>query len=236
MVVKSFHNGGGVPYSAYPRFQELQAEETARVYDATLIDVTVPLVPGAVERLRQGAEVLDIGCGSGHAINLLAREFPRSRFAGYDFSEEGIAAARAEATKLGLTNARFEVRDIATLSESARYDLITAFDTVHDQAKPQSVLRNVADALKPDGVFLMVDIAASSRLEENMEHPLGPTLFAFSVFHCMTVSLAQGGEGLGTVWGEQKAREMLAEAGFGSVEVKQVEGDILNSYYIARKA
>jgi hypothetical protein len=82
----------------------------------------------------------------------------------------------------------------------------------------------------------MVDVAASSHLHENVEHPLGPFLYTVSTMHCMTVSLEQGGDGLGTVWGEQKAKQMLSDAGFGGVEVKQVEGDILNNYYIARKS
>jgi hypothetical protein len=97
------------------------------------------------------------------------------------------------------------------------------------------VLNNVARALKPDGTFLMVDIQASSRVHENLDHPMAPFLYATSVLHCMTVSLAQGGEGLGTMWGEQRALELLAEAGFRNVDVRQLEGDIFNSYYIARK-
>jgi SAM-dependent methyltransferase len=234
-VVECFRHGGGVPYSAYSRFQELQREDSGPVIDATLTSSTLPLVPGLVERLEQGIDVADFGCGSGHAINVMARAFPNSRFTGYDFSEEGIAAGRAEARQLGLTNARFELQDIATLDLADAYDLITAFDTVHDQAHPAKVLENIARALRRGGTFLLVDIAASSNLEENLEHPFGPFLYSASVLHCMTVSLAQDGEGLGTVWGEQKARQMLAEAGFVDVEVKQVEGDILNSYYICSK-
>ncbi len=234
-VVESFRNGGGVPYSAYPRFQQLQAEETGRVYDATLIDVTLPLVPGLVERLQEGIEVLDIGCGSGHAINLMARAFPRSTFRGYDMSEEGIAAGRAEAQRWALSNVQFEVKDVANLDEPGRYGLITAYDVIHDLAQPAKVLSVVASALRPDGIFLMIDVAASSNLEENLDHPLGPTLYTFSVTHCMTVSLAQHGAGLGTVWGEQTARRMLADAGFTQVDVKQVPGDILNNYYIATR-
>ncbi len=234
-VIESFRNGGGVPYSAYPKFQQLMSEESARVFDATLVDVTLPLVPGLVERLRAGIDVLDVGCGSGHAINLMAQAFPNSRFMGYDFSEEGVAAGSAEATAMGLSNARFEVKDAAALDEPGRYDFITAFDAIHDQAQPTNVLKAIADALRPDGAFLMVDIAASSNVEENIEHPLGPALYMFSTMHCMTVSLALNGEGLGTVWGEQIARQKLADAGFTKVEVKQVPADILNSYYIATK-
>ena len=234
-IVNAFRNGGGVPYSAFPRFQQLQAEESAQIHDAVLIDITLPLVPGLVDRLNAGIDVLDIGCGQGHSINLMARAFSNSRFTGYDFSEEGIAAANSEAAAWGLSNARSEVKDAATLNEPAAYDLITAFDTIHDQAQPTGVLRAIAEALRPGGVFLMVDIAASSNVHENMDHPLGPALYAVSTMHCMTVSLALNGEGLGTMWGEQLARQKLAEAGFTNVEVKQVPGDFLNNYYIATK-
>jgi 2-polyprenyl-3-methyl-5-hydroxy-6-metoxy-1,4-benzoquinol methylase len=234
-VVEAFRSGGGVPYSSYPRFQELMREESAQVFDATLIDSTLHLVPGLVEKLRQGIDVADVGCGAGHAINVMAREFPNSRFTGYDFSDEGIGIARREAKEWGLKNATFEVKDAAMLDGSKQFDLITVFDAIHDQAKPRRVLRNIFDALKPDGTFLCVDIKASSKVEENIDHPLAPFLYMISTMHCMTVSLALDGEGLGTVWGEQKARELLGEAGFRDVRVAGVEGDILNNYYIARK-
>ncbi|MFD4018102.1 class I SAM-dependent methyltransferase [Streptomyces sindenensis] len=234
-VVAAFRDGGGVPYSSYPKFQELQAEETARVYDAALVDVIIPLVPGLPERLDSGAglDVLDVGTGQGHAVNLLARAFPASRFTGVDMSEGGIAAARDEAARLGLRNAHFELADAAAVTGT--YDLITAFDVIHDLARPAETLAAVAGALRDDGVFLMGDIAASSKLEENLDLPLGPTLYAFSVFYCMTTSLSEGGAGLGTVWGRQTALRMLKEAGFGDVRVREVEGDILNVYYVARK-
>ncbi|ROV64857.1 class I SAM-dependent methyltransferase [Streptomyces globisporus] len=234
-VVAAFRDGGGVPYSSYPKFQELQAEETARVYDAALVDAIIPLVPGLPARLDSGAglDVLDIGTGQGHAVNLLARAFPASRFTGVDMSEGGIAAAREEAGRLGLRNAHFELADAAAVT--GPYDLITAFDVIHDLARPAEALAAVAGALRDDGVFLMGDIAASSRLEENLDLPLGPTLYTFSVFYCMTVSLGEGGAGLGTVWGRQTALRMLAEAGFGEVEMREVEGDVLNVYYVARK-
>lgn len=245
-VIECFRKGGGVPYSAFPRFQQLQAEDTARVFDARLIDQIVPLVDGLGDRLRAGIDVLDVGCGQGHAINLLARNFPNSRFTGYDISKEGIGAAREEAKQMRLTNVKFEVRDIASINEHEKYDLITAFDVIHDQAQPAKVLKEIYNALRNKqegrggegraGIFLMQDMAASSKLEENMENPLGPTLYSISTMHCMTVSLAYNGEGLGTVWGRQKAEEMLKEAGFSEkIEVKEVPGDIFNYYYIVHK-
>ncbi len=232
-IDRVFREGGGVPYSAYPSFQELQRDETARVFDAALVPTMLPLVPGLVERLEAGIDVVDIGTGAGHAVNVMARAFPRSRFLGVDISEEGIGLGRAEAADWGLANARFEVTDAAALAGS--FDLITAFDTVHDQAEPTTLLHAIADALADDGVFLMGDIAFSSNLEDNVGNPFAPTVFALSVFHCLTVSLAYGGEGLGTAWGEQRAREMLAAAGFGDVTTAQVEGDPLNVYYIAHR-
>jgi 2-polyprenyl-3-methyl-5-hydroxy-6-metoxy-1,4-benzoquinol methylase len=232
-VVESFRSGGGVPYSAYPRFQELQLEETGPVFDAVLVDVVLPFAAGIPERLQAGIDVLDVACGAGHAANLMAKTYPNSRVRGVDFSEEGIALAREEAKRLGLENARFDVGDAANLT--GEYDLITTFDTVHDLARPAETLSAIRGALRDDGVFLMGDIAASTVLEENTDHPLGPTLFTFSVFHCMTVSLSQGGPGLGTVWGEQRAQEMLRAAGFGSVAVNHIEGDPMHVYYICRE-
>jgi 2-polyprenyl-3-methyl-5-hydroxy-6-metoxy-1,4-benzoquinol methylase len=234
-LVECFQKGGGVPYSKFTKFQQLMAEESERVVDATLLDVTLPLIPGIVERLEKGIDVVDIGCGQGHAINVMARAFPNSRFTGYDFSEEGIAAAQKEAMEWGLSNARFVTKDVSTIDEEAAYDLITVFDAIHDQARPAEVLAAISRALRPGGVFLMVDIAASSNLEENLEHPLAPMMYAVSTTHCMTVSLALDGAGLGTMWGDQLARRMLAEAGFSKIDTRSVEGDIMNAYYICMK-
>jgi 2-polyprenyl-3-methyl-5-hydroxy-6-metoxy-1,4-benzoquinol methylase len=233
--VESFRRGGGVPYSAYARFHEVMAQDSGQTVVAALTDSILPLVPGLTERLEEGIDVLDVGCGSGRALNLLARKFPNSCFVGYDFSEEAIVRARTEPEERSTTNVHFEVRDVATLDEKEHYDLITTFDAVHDQAKPAAVLEGIVDALRADGVYLMQDIAGSSHLQNNLDHPLGPFMYTVSTMHCMTVSLAQGGEGLGAMWGEEKATEMLRETGFGQVEVKQLPHDFQNSYYIAKK-
>ena len=234
-IVECFRKGGGVPYSSFPRFQELMRQESAAVFDAALVDVTLPMVDGLIDKLKAGIDVADVGSGAGHAVNVMARAFPNSRFIGYDFSEEGIARGRAEAAEWGLKNARFEMKDAATLDGSTQFDFITAFDAIHDQAKPAKVLDGISRALKPGGAFLCVDIQADSTHAGNMEHPMGPLLYAISTFHCMTVSLAYDGDGLGTVWGEQLAKKMLNDAGFKDIVTKQVEGDIMNNYYIARK-
>jgi ubiquinone/menaquinone biosynthesis C-methylase UbiE len=233
-IVECFRRGGGVSYSAYPRFQAVMAEDSNAVHDATLIDATLLLVPGLLDRLHEGIDVADIGCGSGHAINLMADAFPRSQFTGFDFSDTGLAAARAEAAAGSLKNARFVSRDAASLGETAAFDFITSFDAVHDQARPDLMLAGIARALRPGGTYLCVDFRASSTLAENIDHPLGTFFYTISCMHCMTVSLADGGMGLGTMWGEQKAEEMLREAGFRSIDTAYVEDDIVNTYYICR--
>ena len=168
------------------------------------------------------------------ASRMMAQRFPKSRFVGLDIAPDAIATAIAEADRAGLANTRFLVEDAAAFSAPATFDFITAFDAIHDQGSPRRVLRNIREALRADGVFLMVDIAASSQLECNPDNPLAPFLFTVSTMHCMTVSLARGGEGLGACRGEEKARELLAEAGFASVEVSRVEDDPLNAYYVCR--
>ncbi|VFJ12818.1 class I SAM-dependent methyltransferase [Candidatus Nitrosocosmicus franklandus] len=236
-IVECFRNGGGVPYSDYPGFQALQAEETSRVFDSRLINDIVPLTgQEMISKLQSGASVLEVGCGRGHALNLMAKAFPNSKFFGFDFSEEGIEAGIKESQEMNLTNVIFEVKDVNTISETNEYDLVMAFDTIHDQAHPTTVLSKIRDALKFDGVFLMQDIAASSNVEENIQNPLAPSLYTFSTMHCMTVSLAQNGEGLGTVWGRQMAEQKLKDAGFsGPIDVKQIGGDVLNYYYVVKK-
>jgi 2-polyprenyl-3-methyl-5-hydroxy-6-metoxy-1,4-benzoquinol methylase len=134
-----------------------------------------------------------------------------------------------------LSHVRFEARDITMLDEPAGYELVTAFDVIHDQKAPADVLDNAHAALRPGGTFLMQDIRASSDLAQNADHPVGPFLYAISTMHCMTVSLAQGGEGLGTVWGEQLAVQMLQDAGFTDIRVETLDHDFMNNYYIMTK-
>jgi SAM-dependent methyltransferase len=243
-ILGCFRTGGGLPYSEFPRFHTLMAEESGAVFDAALVDVVLPLVDGLPERLRAGADVADFGCGSGHAVNVMARAFPASRVTGLDFSDEAVAAGVKEAARLGLTNASFERQNLAQLdfasvtsktSKKEVYDVITVFDAIHDQAQPARVLQNIHRALRPGGVFLMADIKASSRLEDNVGVPMSTYLYTTSLMHCMTVSLAYDGAGLGAVWGTQLATSMLADAGFDDVRLAEVESDPINAYYIARK-
>jgi 2-polyprenyl-3-methyl-5-hydroxy-6-metoxy-1,4-benzoquinol methylase len=195
----------------------------------------VPLVPGLPALLAAGARVADIGCGTGHAVVVMARAYPTSTFVGYDTSEPALQRARAEAEQAGIPNATFEQRDVAGLTVDRPFDAVMSFDTIHDQADPNAVLRAVYNALVPGGTYLMVEPRVSSNLEDNIANPMAPLLYATSTLHCLTVSLAQGGAGLGTAFGEQKALELLATAGFGAVEIHPAPGDPLDAVFVAHK-
>lgn len=237
-LVRCFREGGGVPYERYPRFHEVMAEDSGQTVVAALHDHIVPLVPGLSGRLAEGVRVLDAGCGRGLALLELASRYPASAFTGYDLSEEAIASARDAARARGLSNVRFETRDLSDFDRTAplgAFDLVTTFDAVHDQADPAALLRGIARSLAPDGVYLMQDIRASSHVHENLDHPLGTFLYTISCTHCMPVSLAQGGAGLGTMWGRQRALAMLAEAGLGRVEIHELDHDVQNDFYVARR-
>ena len=182
-VLEAFKHGFGVPYSSYKRFHEVMAEDSGQTVVAALNEFILPLIPDVSENLARGIDVVDIGCGSGRAVTLLAENFPKSSFTGLDISEEAIEVARESAAQKHLVNAEFNVRDTSEPFAKDRFGLITAFDAIHDQAKPEHVLRNIYEALAPGGTFLMQDIAASSDVAKNMGHPIAPFLYTISCMH-----------------------------------------------------
>lgn len=234
-IVNCFKNGGGVPYSSYERFHEVMAEESDQTTVRGLIDEILPIVPNIKSELENGISVLEVGCGSGRALNIAAKHYPKSHFIGYDISEEAVKRAQSDSDKSNLSNVNFETKDLVNLQDLEKFDLILAFDVIHDQARPEKVLENIFNALKPDGVFLMQDIVGSSHLHKNLDLPMGPFLYTISCLHCMTVSLANNGAGLGAMWGKEKAIQMLNDAGFTDVEVNELPHDPINYYYIVRK-
>jgi 2-polyprenyl-3-methyl-5-hydroxy-6-metoxy-1,4-benzoquinol methylase len=237
-IIECFRNGGGVSYDRMPRFHEVMAEDSGQSVLSSLETHILPLVPGLRDRLASGIDVLDVGCGRGRVMTRLAELFPESRFVGIDLSGEATAYAREEASARGLMNIVFIARDLSDFDRWAdreAYDFVTTFDAVHDQAKPLNVLMGIHRTLRRDGVYLMQDIKGSSHVHNNVGHPIGTLLYTISCMHCMTVSLAQGGEGLGAMWGEEKTREYLERAGFASVTTRELAHDIQNNWYIVTK-
>jgi SAM-dependent methyltransferase len=237
-IVECFKKGGGVPYEKYPRFHTVLAEDSGQTVLSVLESHILPLVPGLTDLLAKGIHMLDLGCGSGRILNRLAELYSKSRFVGMDLSPEAIGNARSEAAKKNLLNTEFIIRDLSDFHETAEpeaFDFITTFDAIHDQAKPLNVLKGIHRALKTDGVYLMQDIRGTSHVYSDIGHPMGTFLYMASTMHCMSVSLAHGGEGLGTMWGEEKTREYLQRAGFRSIETNQLAHDFANNWYVVRK-
>lgn len=237
-IVECFKKGGGVPYEKFPRFHEVMAEDSGQSVLLSLESHILPLVPGLTERLATGIRVLDAGCGQGHMLTRLAELYPRSRFVGMDLSREATEYARDKAAKEGLQNVEFIAVDLSafdTTAEPGAFDFVTTFDAIHDQAKPLNVLKGIYRTLKSDGVYLMQDISGTSHVHEDIQHPIGTFLYTISCMHCMTVSLAQGGEGLGAMWGEERTRQYLQNAGFGSITTHRLAHDIQNNWYVVTK-
>lgn len=233
-VVDSFRRGGGVPYEKFARFHEVMADESAQTVVAALDEHILPLVPDLIERLEASIDAADVGCGRGMALMHMAKTYPNSSFVGYDFSAEAIGWANTEAKRRGLDNVRFEVRDAAKLGLTDAFDVVFTFDAIHDQVDPHAMLAGIKEALRDGGVLFAQDIRASSHVEKNVDHPVGPFLYTISTMHCMTVSLANCGCGLGTCWGEELAVRMFDEAGFTDVATHTLEHDIMNNYYVCR--
>lgn len=234
-VVEAFRCGGGVAYGAYPRLHEVLEADSAQTVVAALDDAILPLIPGLTDRLEAGIGVMDVGCGRGRALRHLAAHFPASRFCGLDLSEDAIASATAAAVDLG--NAEFHVGDAATLPipwGDASFDLVMTFDAVHDQADPAGVVTGIRRLLRPSGVYLAQDINTSGTHAGDMDHPMGPFIYTISTMHCMTVSLAAGGAGLGAAWGRPAAENLLRSCGFGDVKTYLLPHDELNAWYVAR--
>jgi len=233
-ILRCFREGGGVPYSKFHRFHEVMAEDSGQSVLSSLESHILPLVPGLIPKLKSGIKMLDVGCGSGKIINKLAALFPNSHFTGIDLSGEAISTAAGT----GLKNVEFIVKDLSDFHQTApdaKYDFITTFDAIHDQGKPLNVLKGINRALKPGGIYLMQDISGTGHLEEDIKHPIGTFLYTISCMHCMTVSLAQDGEGLGAMWGEEKTKEYLLKAGFNSIHTNKLAHDIQNNWYVITK-
>lgn len=233
-VIRCFETGDGTAYDDYPCFHQIMAEDSGQTVTAGLFDTILPLVEGIEARLDAGIDVLDAGCGRGSALIAMAERFPNSRFAGYDLCGDAIASATEAARRDGLTNIRFETRDMTGYAEPGAWDLVTSFDAVHDQKDPAALVRGLRASLKPGGVYLMQDIGGSARLENNMDFPMAALLYAISCAHCTPVSVGQGGAGLGTMWGWETAERMLRDAGFVSVERHVLPHDPMNVWFVSR--
>lgn len=217
-VIDAFHHGGGIAFSEMgPEVSEAIDRLHRPAFDHYLAKVWLPQVPGLKERMLAGMRILDVGCGLGRSSLALARAFPRSTVHGLDPDAHSIEGARSRAAEAGIENLEFLELPMQGLPADAAYDLILAFDCIHDMVDPVAALRDVRNALAEKGLFLWVEPIGSHDPVQNRSIS-GRIASALSPFHCMSVSLAHGGAGLGTLIGEAGARALAREAGFSSFE------------------
>lgn len=234
-LMDAFRGGGGVPFVDFgPEIVEAIERLFHAGYEAWVAEQWLPAVPGLEAKLQFGIEVAEVGCGAGQCIVPVAAAYPKSRFTGYDIDAASIARARTKAARVGDAN-RLVFEEVAAESIPAvdRFDLVLAFNCIHDMAHPREALAGIRRALKPGGVFLWSEAEAADRLEENLT-PAGRTMYGASTMHCLTVSLAHGGEGLGSVIGEKLARELAQEAGFSDFELLAVRNPY-HQIFVIRK-
>lgn len=235
-VLQCFRQGGGIQYDHFHRFYHAMDEDQSII--ATFFDQFLPQSPELLKALREGIQVLDAGCGTGGLLIRLAAEFPKSHFTGLDLTDFAIEMAKKNAREKGLNNVIFETRDLSDFDKSApvdKFDFVMTIDAIHDQQKPIHVLKGMYRSLRKKGWYLMVDINGSGHIHDDMQNPFAPMLYTISCMHCVPVSIGQGGEGLGAMWGEEKIRAYLREAGFTTITKHSFDSDPLNHWFILQK-
>jgi SAM-dependent methyltransferase len=234
-VADCFRDGTGVRAAdLHPDVWAGTSRFTAQWHQNMLVQQWLPLAPDILARLRDGARVADVGCGTGQALIALARAFPKVTGVGYDTQPPVVERARQAAAEAGVADrVSYEVLDVAAgLPDS--FDVITTFDVVHDAVDPLGLLRAVRDALRPGGRYLCLEVNCSDRVTDNTG-PIAALLFGFSILYCMTTSLAEGGEGLGTLGLPEPAlRELAAKAGFSGFRHIEMDNPFNSLYELSR--
>lgn len=233
---ESFRTGRGTPYNELgPDHARHESRFSAPWMQANLVSAILPDLDGVTDKLAAGAKVADVGCGSGRALLEMASAYPQSEFHGYDSSEVATRAARENLRACGLTNVTFHRAGADTLDPDASFDFILTWDCLHDMTDPAAAMRAIREAIKPDGTWLIVDIAGQPTPQENYEHPLAGLLYGFSVLDCLGCGTsADGGAGLGTFGlPEPVARRMATDAGFTRFAARDFDNP-LNAFYKVR--
>jgi SAM-dependent methyltransferase len=233
-VAEAFCNGGGVRFEDFGADGVLGLDAVNRgTYENRLTGYWLKSLPDVVRRLEGGGRALDVGCGVGRVCLALAKAYPNAEIVGLDPDPETIRQAEAAATAAGMAGRiRFLAQTTREADAAGGFDLVTAFDCVHDFAEPERTLSEIRALLKPGGTLFIAEPRAADRLEDNF-NPIATMYYGFSLFHCMTQSLAQGGPGLGTCMGPARMQELLRRAGFAHCDVLDIKSQV-NIFYAAR--
>jgi SAM-dependent methyltransferase len=233
-VATAFARGGGVKFEAFGSEAVVGLDLMNRgQYEQRLTSYWLKALPDVAARLQAGGRALDVGCGAGRVCMALAKNFPAARIVGLDPDKESIRQAESAAASAGLSGrVSFVAASTGDLDQSERFDLITACDCIHDFAAPERTLQEIHDLLEPQGTLFIIEPKAGDRLEDNI-NPIGTMFYGFSIFHCMTQSLARGGPGLGTCLGPARTEALLRNAGFRGFERLDIKSPT-NLFYAAR--
>ena len=236
-IAESFRTGVGLPYDA---FGDQGARGTERGlapwYKHSLVSEALPKLDGVVAKLKRGAKVADVGCGTGTALIAMANAFPSSQFHGYELSRHALKRAGENKSEAGVTNLSFHDVRSEPLPADGSFDFITTFDCLHDMTRPDQTIKAIRRALKQDGTWLIADINGAPTYEENLErNPMTSLMYGFSVLSCMSSALSEpDGMGLGTLgFHEDVARRMCSDAGFTRFEPRDIPHP-MNAYYEVR--
>ena len=236
-VRESFVTGLGHDYDSHGPEGAVGIERSFEPWsNAHLLPTVLPALDGIVDRLTAGIEVIDIGCGAGSAVLLMAAAFPRSNVVGYDISRYALDRANEKRNAAGVTNAAFhDPRDSAMPSDHS-VDLVTTFDCMHDMTHPQQMMESIRDAIRDEGTWLLVDIKALDTFAQNVrKNPMASLMYGISVLSCMSSALSEpDGAGLGTLGlSANTAREMSGRAGFTRFRKLDVDHSV-NAFYEVR--
>jgi 2-polyprenyl-3-methyl-5-hydroxy-6-metoxy-1,4-benzoquinol methylase len=227
-VAKAFVEGGGVQFGDFGADCVHALDLINRgQYETRFADYWMKSLPEASAKLAAGGRALDVGCGSGAVCAALAKAFPQAEIIGIDPDEESIQRA----TKVSPA-VKFLATTTSSMPRGSGFDLITLCDVLHDLAEPLKTLQEMRALLKPDGTLFIIEPRAADRLEDN-RNPVAATFYGFSVFHCMTQSLARGGPGLGTCLGPAATEKLVRQAGYSRFQRLDIRS-LTNLFYSAQ--
>jgi SAM-dependent methyltransferase len=183
-------------------------------YAANLVNAWIPALDGVEAKLREGAQVADVGCGLGASTILMAQAYPKSSFVGYDYHDASIALARQRAEAAGVSDrVRFEVARAKDYPGND-FDFVAFFDCLHDMGDPVGAASHVLKTLAKDGTWMIVEPFAGDKVEENL-NPVGRIFYSASTLLCTPASLSQEvGLALGAQAGEARLRDVVTGGGF----------------------
>ncbi len=222
LLIQAMQTGGGFSYEDQGDIATRTTERMSRPSVlGFFLPVVLPAIPGLEERLSTGARVVEVGCGSGVAIEAMAKAFRASRFVGIDPSPRALRRARKRTA--GLENAVFHEGRAEDLTGS--YDVAFALDTLHDMPHPDQALAAIRSVLDPDGVLVIKDIKSKPGFENNRKNPVLAMQYGFSLTSCLASGLSEeGGMGLGTLgFNPEVAERLVSEAGFSQFTLHDLD-------------